>query len=789
MLTSFTSASKPAAVLPRLHSSAIASTTRTPQQSRGFRLVVKSPYYHRVSISANRDIDILNRRLVLSGQAGIPNSFGRVAGIAGTVVCEKKSTVDVDLQKLKHDSNRAAVYLARTTTTTTFTSYKPKGYDQPRSSQSYIAERNASHRIPRNGPPRAQKSDNFEQAIPVRKFSGYHSQFEAFKPPVVPVSKKSGNILFNRSPPSAPLNSAPYVTDSELYLDGKTLEQELKGYYKAVKHNEPDGSPVDAPCPVREALKEYDASPECNYHGFAYNEPDGKPPAEPCPVEDGLSEYDQTAKYDGAKPFTFNEPDGLPIEPVCEVESALNEYDQKATYDGAKPFTFNEPDGLPIEPVSEVETALSDYDQNATYNGSKPFTFNEPDGLPIEPVSEVETGLNDYDQTAKYDGAKPFTFNEPDGLPVEPTSEVETALNDYDEKATYDGSNPFTFNEPDGLPAEPVSEVETALNDYDQKATYDGPKPFTFNEPDGLPIEEPSEVESALNEYDMRPEANGYKAFAHNEPNGQQPQHPDKVGAALNEYDQKWEPKIENDNFFFDEDFRNELENIAAAAPHVAGKNATTASTTSPLKTEAELVGAVPIRKIKTSAGFIKGRKETADEKKVRRSKLESDFDKSSAQFVRDIEAVRKSDKIRHSRKQLEQFEIEASVLLNQYHHLRGKIDDRLEELAAEDKKAESKKAGGSRRGEVSTGGAAFSDTIESTTPFPFKSGIDVRREEEVLSGGKGERRWEKRQRRGGKVKRVLGGAVAGAGVFYAAGVVSEFFTTGGSEGTGAVGL
>lgn len=644
LVSHFTSASKPS-VLPRLHSSTKASTLsraslkQSQQQIRTFRLAVKSSYYHRISSSSSRDIDILNRRLMLSRQAGVPISFSRVAGIAGSVVCERKSTVDVDLQKLKHDSNQAAVYLARTT----FTSYKPKGYDQPRSSQSYTTERNASRRINKYGPSKNESLGNVECAVAENTFSGYRPQFEEFKPPGAPFSKGSDNILLNKPPPPSPppAGSVIYVTDSELYLDGRTLEQELSVYYKPVQHNEPDGSPIEVPCPIREALKDYDTKADCNYNGFGYNEPDGKPPVEAQPIEHGLGEYDQKAQYDASKPFTFNEPDGLLIEPSCVVESALG--------------------------------------------------------------------------------------------------------------------------------------------DYDQKAQYEGSKPFTFNEPDGLLIEEPCAVESALNEYDAKLEANDYKPFAHNEPNGQQAQAPRSAKAALNECDQKWEPKIENDNFFFDEDFVTALEKVAATAPTVATKDANLAA----LKTEAELTGAAPIRKVKTSAGFIKGRKETANEKKARRAKLESDFEKSSDRFVRDIEAVRKSDKIRHSKKQLEQFEIEASVLLNQYHHLRGKIDARLEELEAEDKNA-----GGLVRREVSTGGAAFSDAIESTaTTHPFKSGIDVRREEEVFSGGKGDRRWEKRQRRAGKVRRVLGGAVAGAGVFYAAGVVSEFFTTGGREGTGAVGL
>ena len=353
---------------------------------------------------------------MLCRAAGIPIS--RVAGITGTQVREKRATTEVDLQKLKHDSNKAAVYLARTTT---FTTHGPKGYEQPRSFQGSIAERNASRRIPRNVPSNAQK--DIDYTILVKKFGGYHPQFREFKPPSAPVGKESRNILFSKlPPPPSSANSASYVTDSELYLDGRTLAEELNQYYEPVKHNEPDGSPIVAQCPIRQALLEYDAKKEANYNGFGYNEPDGKPPTRPCMVEDGLGEYDQTAKYDGATPFTFNEPDGLPIEPICEVETALSQYDSTATYDGAKPFTFNEPDGLPVEPSCEVEAALDSYDQKATYDGARPFTFNEPDGLPVEPVSEVETALKEYDAKPEANDYKPFAHNEPNGQQPQKTN-------------------------------------------------------------------------------------------------------------------------------------------------------------------------------------------------------------------------------------------------------------------------------------------------------------------------------------------------------------------------------
>ncbi|KAI2607481.1 uncharacterized protein GGS25DRAFT_496040 [Hypoxylon fragiforme] len=72
----------------------------------------------------------------------------------------------------------------------------------------------------------------------------------------------------------------------------------------------------------------------------------------------------------------------------------------------------------------------------------------------------------------------------------------------------------------------------------------------------------------------------------------------------------------------------------------------------------------------------------------------------------------------------------------------------------------------------------------------PFRSNIDVRREEPVFSGPKSTSREGKK---GGKEKsvgkRVLVGGVWVAGISYALGVVSEYFITGGADGQGPKGF
>jgi hypothetical protein len=73
----------------------------------------------------------------------------------------------------------------------------------------------------------------------------------------------------------------------------------------------------------------------------------------------------------------------------------------------------------------------------------------------------------------------------------------------------------------------------------------------------------------------------------------------------------------------------------------------------------------------------------------------------------------------------------------------------------------------------------------------PFKSNIDVRREEPVFSG---KSNWQgdtesTRRKSKGRGKRLLIGAAWVAGCSYAIGVVAEFFRTGGMDGRGPKGF
>lgn len=606
---------------------------------------------------------------------------------------ENKSRVN--LQKLKNDATRTASNLARASSGSMNTSRKATtdGHSGRTPTNDGVQFLNLKYDIDpitnrkvfkKDSSTLSTQTDSPASHIPIKNFYDHGPAVSQFPGPQ-PIPKQSTTTTPGGLPTTASQSKGTYVTDSELYRDGRTVEQEL-GVYTPFQHNEPDGHFPPPPDPVEQALN--NGRPLAEelgiYKAFRYNEPDGHFPPPPDPVEQALSNGRPLEEELGIyKPFRYNEPDGHYPPPPDPVEQALNNgRSLKEELGIYKPFRHNEPDGHPPAPVGS-SGALGNRRQLADELGVyKPFRYNEPDGQFAPPPDPVNKALNEFDQ--KWDpelkAYTAFRHNEPDGHFPPPPDPVEQALDEFDQKSDpeLDAYTAFRHNEPDGhfpLPPDPVGQ---GLNEFDQKwdPELDAYVPFRHNEPDGHFPPPTDPVEQALNEFDQKwdPELDAYTAFRHNEPDGHFPPPADPVNKALNEFDQKWEPRLENDNFFFDEDF--DAERSAKLVP-------STAERTSSGKQENDLSSKI----IKSS------RKESKKEKQARRRKLEEDFDASSTQFSKDIEAVSKGDKIRAARERAQEFEIERSELLNHQGHLRGKVEARLREIAELDHREASQEA------------------------------------------------------------------------------------------------
>ncbi|KFY14515.1 hypothetical protein V491_06021 [Pseudogymnoascus sp. VKM F-3775] len=701
------------------------------QQTRGIRLefwswnVQPGSRGHQAShkISKSAYIEALNRKLLRNRQHRLHISNSSMKSFMCSAFLENKSRVN--LQELKNDATRIASNIARATSGSINTSRKAttdrhsartptndgtllnQKYDiDPITNRKVFKQESSTSSTQADSPAGHLPIENFyDQGPPVSQFPGPQ-----------PLPKQSTTTTRDGASASTSQSKGTYVTDSELYRDGRTVEQEL-GVYTPFQHNEPDGHFPPPPDPVEQALSNGRPLEEelGIYKPFRYNEPDGHFPPPPDPVEQALSNGRPLEEELGIyKPFRYNEPDGHFTPPPDPVEQALTNgrplEEELGIY---KPFRYNEPDGHFPPPPDPVEQALNNgrtlKEELGVY---KPFRHNEPDGHP--PVSADSAGgtLRNRRQLAdELVVYKPFLYNEPDGKYAPPPNPVDKSLNEFDKKwdpelktrttsrhneidgyippppnpadqalnesnkksdPELDAYTAFRHNEPDGHFPPPPNPVEQGLNEFDRKwdPELDAYVPFRHNEPDGHFAPPADPVERALNEFDQKwdPELDAYVPFRHNEPDGHFPPPADPVNKALNEFDQKWEPKLENDNFFFDEDFDPER------SAGLVSNNAKQASSGKQGK--------------ESSSTIIKrSRKESKKEKQARRRKMEEDFDASSTQFSKDIEAVAKSDKIRAARERAQEFEIERSELLNHQGHLRGKVDARLREIAELDRR------------------------------------------------------------------------------------------------------
>jgi hypothetical protein len=148
--------------------------------------------------------------------------------------------------------------------------------NESKASEDYEIDPISNRKVFKSKSQAATASKPATNPIPVKTFKGYRSQFSQFTPPQV-----SQSIEEKTTSPSAPAIENATATDSvlsdsEMYLDGRSLEEEL-GIYEPYRHNEPDGQPPLEADPVEEALKHFE---ERFPHAHASEIEEGTPAAE-----------------------------------------------------------------------------------------------------------------------------------------------------------------------------------------------------------------------------------------------------------------------------------------------------------------------------------------------------------------------------------------------------------------------------------------------------------------------------------------------------------------------------
>lgn len=216
-----------------------------------------------------------------------------------------------------------------------------------------------------------------------------------------------------------------YTTVRHLSPGEERLAEEAEKIFDShemVYYNEPDGSPLPTADErvVEDLTKRYDPEELAKYSPVYWNEPDGQPDAaEDSRVAEGLTkEYDpaELAEY---KPVYWNEPDGQPRSSMDEraAEGLTKNYDLAELHDYERPVQWNEPDGQPPMPAEELSKKYPDLDQYA------PIGYQEPEGHRSSQADAVKEGLEEMDARRDYESADRLASEELDSAD-EPSAEV-----------------------------------------------------------------------------------------------------------------------------------------------------------------------------------------------------------------------------------------------------------------------------------------------------------------------------------------------------------------------------
>ncbi|KAH8804719.1 hypothetical protein F5884DRAFT_422790 [Xylogone sp. PMI_703] len=121
-----------------------------------------------------------------------------------------------------------------------------------------------------------------------------------------------------------------------------------KDAYKPFRYNEPDGQPPEKEDITAKSLGEYDNLVEGAYKPFRFNEPDGKPAEKPDPLNESLRDYEVSSE--GYKPFKYNEPDGRPPVHPDIVENELSNFHNSSYNYSGSPSRLYEPFDSSMDP-------------------------------------------------------------------------------------------------------------------------------------------------------------------------------------------------------------------------------------------------------------------------------------------------------------------------------------------------------------------------------------------------------------------------------------------------------
>lgn len=233
--------------------------------------------------------------------------------------------------------------------------------------------------------------------------------------------------------------------------------------YTAVRHVGTEGNSSTAEEQAVEYLKKrYDPEELAKYTPVYWNEPDGQPlAAEDSRVAEGLTKEYDPAELADYKPVYWNEPDGKPLSPMDEGAAGELTEDQATVeiHDSEQPVQWNAPDGLPPTAAEKPGMEYTDLDQY------EPIMYQEPDGHLPGPRDSTKEGLEEMDAVRDYENGDRLASEGLDRAD-EPSAEVPRRL-----RKSQEAIGEFKESERRQMLEQQMNRYQTASDATDHEAS------------------------------------------------------------------------------------------------------------------------------------------------------------------------------------------------------------------------------------------------------------------------------------------------------------------------------
>jgi hypothetical protein len=396
-----------------------------------------------------------------------------------------------------------------------------------------------------------------------------------------------------------------------------------------------------------QGFEEYDC--KVDYKSGQFYDPASIKTNDLDPVQKGLRDYDDKLSSKGAESAGSPPANSEIFSNTDPVQEGLKEYDSKVDYGSGEFYRCVEKD---IDYTDPDQSGLKEYDDKISNRGAMSSNLDSRVSKPVE-----EDGWEEYDNQVDY---KSGQFYEPARTAIDYSDPIQGGLKDYDGKISRQGlQNESSVESSKGL--DPVAE---AFQEYDEDfPTRRTSKKLEERSPQLDPVEE------AFHGYDpVHEELKKYESEISNERAGKTTSGP--VRDCLKDYGAR----------------TNHGRKGTLGIPTKRGsfiwrvKGAVDRLYTD-MKDDLDLLRTSDVR---AGSGIVKKLKnETASDKLAIRKQLESDFNDRQDNTLLSADEVAAAEKVRQSRKLVEDFRIEHSELQNHAAHARSRINAKLAEVEA----------------------------------------------------------------------------------------------------------